>query len=75
MATVGDTISRSEYTRVRNELHQTVRVLSVLAELLLKETDGQTLEIDDMALLDAPDLKAWRDTKRNVTCISISREA
>ena len=45
---------------VKREYGVTVRVLAVVIELLLIEVGGDTVEISDEALADAPDLKAWR---------------
>lgn len=51
----------------------TVRVLSVLAEQLLKHVGGDELQISDEQLSDPPDLIAWRDEERAMTFIKIKR--
>lgn len=68
MASVGES---QEYQRLRNEYHQTIRVLSVIVGQLLKHERGDTIEISDKALLEAPDIEAWRDTDRALTCIRV----
>jgi len=71
---VEDRSPQHQHIRLRNEYHQTLRVLAVVVEQLLKQENGDTIEIDDDALLNAPDLVAWRDRAKNRTSIKVTRE-
>jgi hypothetical protein len=58
---------------VEREYFVTVRALAVSVERLLQITRGDTLEISDANLADAPDLQAWRNADRNSVEIKVSR--
>ena len=58
---------------LEKEYRVTLLVLSVVAEQLLRNTGGTSVEISDTALADAPDLKAWRNEDRLTVEIAVSR--
>lgn len=59
---------------VEKEYRVTILVLSVIIEQLLRTTGGQTVEITDQALADAPDLRAWRNPALCTVELTTSRE-
>lgn len=68
----------SEYHRLKSieaEYKITIQVVAVLAQALLK-TAGRKIvsaeiRLDDDTLLNAPELRAWRDDERRQTVITI----
>lgn len=62
-----------EYVRLRNEYHVTQRVLALVLEQLFEHIGGEILELTDEAVLNAPDLLAWRDDKRCVIGLQTKR--
>jgi len=60
---------------LQREYAVTVRALAVAVERLLEFTGGDSLEISDQALSNAPDLRAWRNDDRSTVEIAVSRTA
>lgn len=66
---------QSEYERLKAieaEYRMTIRVVAVLAERLLLNPDAE-LTISDRAMIDCPELIAWRDPANETTHIKIKR--
>jgi hypothetical protein len=58
---------------VQREHWVTLNVLGIVVEQLLALTGGETVEIADSALADAPDLQAWRNAARSTVELAVSR--
>jgi hypothetical protein len=73
LASVGQTFEE-QYRDLKAEYHMTIKVLAVLAEIILsRRPNDSDLVISDEALLDCPDLVAWRDPATYTTHIKIKR--
>lgn len=59
---------------VEKEYRVTVLVLSIVIEQLLRTTGGTSVEITDEALMDAPDLRAWRNPSLKTVELAVSRD-
>ncbi len=66
-------VVEGEYERMRAEHHATMRVLALLVEKFLEATGGDIVELDESAVLHAPDLKAFVDQSRWVIGLKVSR--
>lgn len=74
MDLIGTDVDESSLLHVlQAEYRITVRVLSLLAERLAQATGQSRIEISFEALMDTPDLHAWRDNQRSAVMITTAR--
>lgn len=66
-------VDASEYVRLRNEYHVTMRVLAVLVERVLELTGSEIIELDETVVTNAPDLHAFMDEHRRVIGLKVTR--
>lgn len=70
------TIPQVEHARLRNierEYAVTVRVLAVVVERAIENANAHGLVVTDEALMNAPDLRAWREQEKYQVVIQVSR--
>ena len=65
--------TRAHLLAIQREYYMTVRVLGNAIEQLLRFTGGESLEVTDAALADAPDLDAWRNDDRGSVELTVKR--
>jgi hypothetical protein len=61
----------SEFARLRSEYHITLRVLALLVEQLTEHEE--VIVISDAALLQSPDLFAWRNEEDSCIALQVKR--